>query len=433
MMSETQKISVVTLGCSKNIVDSEFVMRQLTASGFQVVHNSDEQSDIVLINTCGFIGDAKEESISMILKYVEQKKERQIKKLFVFGCLSERYREELTKEIPEVDGFFGVNEFKTVVKVLGAQYREDLLGERVITTPSHFAYLKISEGCSWGCSYCAIPLIRGKHISKSIDQLVKEAEKLASVGVKELIIIAQDSTFYGIDIYGKRQIYELLNRLSTIKGIEWIRLHYAFPYQFPLDLMETIASNSKICSYLDIPFQHISDVVLKSMHRGITKAETYELIRQLRTKIPNLTLRTTLLVGHPGEGQTEFDELCAFVKEIKFDRLGVFPYSEEEGTFAAENYKDMLTTEEKIRRAGIIMKLQQEISENLNSQKVGKRLRVLIDSEDSEFYIGRSEYDSPEVDGEVLVKKSDNVIEIGYFYEVEIIDSLEYDLIGIIN
>lgn len=431
---EGRKISVITLGCSKNIVDSEFVMRQLNASGFQVMHNSDDRADMVLINTCGFIGDAKEESIAMILKYAEQKQQGQIQKLFVFGCLSERYKQELEAEIHEVDGFFGVNEFKAVVQVLGAQYRTELLGERLLTTPSHYAFLKISEGCSWGCSYCAIPLIRGKHVSQTLEQLVLEAENLAALGVKELIVIAQDTTYYGMDIYGKRRISELLNRLCEINGIEWIRLHYAFPYQFPEDLIETIASNPKICSYLDIPFQHISDVVLKNMRRGITKAETYELIHRLRERIPNLALRTTLLVGHPGEGKEEFDELCNFVREVKFDKLGVFPYSEEEGTFAAQNLQDKLSSEEKIRRAGTIMKLQQKISEELSSQKVGKRYRVLIDSEDSEFYVGRTEYDSPEVDGEVLIKKNDLIkLEIGAFYEAKIVDSMEYDLIGVVK
>ncbi|HUW06477.1 MAG TPA: 30S ribosomal protein S12 methylthiotransferase RimO [Williamwhitmania sp.] len=431
MQTKNQRISVVTLGCSKNIVDSEFIMRQLQASNFQVMHNSNDKVDIVLINTCGFIGDAKEESIAMILKYAEEKQQGHIQKLFVFGCLSERYRLELETEIPEVDGFFGVNEFKSVVQILGAKYRSELLGERMLTTPSHYAFLKISEGCSWGCSYCAIPLIRGKHLSRTVEQLVQEAEKLATAGVKELIVIAQDTTFYGMDLYGKRRISELLNQLSTIAGIEWIRLHYAFPYQFPDDLIDTIALNPKICSYLDIPFQHISDIVLKNMHRGISKADTYDLIGRLRAKIPNLALRTTLLVGHPGEGAAEFEELCKFVQEVKFDRLGVFPYSEEEGTFAANNLEDTLSTEEKIRRAGIIMKLQQKISEGLNADKVGKSYQVLIDSEDDEFYLGRTQYDSPEVDGEVLIKKkNEKHLEIGNFYEVEIVDSLEYDLIG---
>jgi len=430
MQTKNQKISVVTLGCSKNIVDSEFIMRQLQASNFQVMHNSNDKADIVLINTCGFIGDAKEESIAMILKYAEEKQQGHIQKLFVFGCLSERYRLELEAEIPEVDGFFGVNEFKSVVQILGAKYRGELLGERMLTTPSHYAFLKISEGCSWGCSYCAIPLIRGKHISRTVEQLVQEAEKLAAAGVKELIVIAQDTTFYGMDLYGKRKISELLTQLSAIAGIEWIRLHYAFPYQFPDDLIDTIASNPKICSYLDIPFQHISDIVLKNMHRGISKADTYDLIGRLRAKIPNLALRTTLLVGHPGEGAAEFEELCKFVQEVKFDRLGVFPYSEEEGTFAANNLEDTLSTEEKIRRAGIIMKLQQKISEGLNAEKVGRSYQVLIDSEDDEFYLGRTQYDSPEVDGEVLIKKDEKHLEIGNFYEVEIVDSLEYDLIG---
>lgn len=428
----SKTVNVVTLGCSKNIVDSEQVMRQLTGSGFSVVHNSDDLSlsNIVLINTCGFIGDAKEESIEMILKFAEAKSKGKVEKIFVFGCLSQRYREELSSEMPEVDGFFGVNDLKTVIKVLGAEYKQQLLNERELTTPSHYAYLKISEGCSWGCSYCAIPLIRGKHISRPIEDLVTEASLLAKKGVKELIVIAQDSTYYGKDIYGERRIGELLTKLSTIEGVEWIRLHYAFPYQFPEELIDVIANNSKICAYLDIPFQHVSDRVLDMMRRKVSASETYDLIEKLRKGIPNLALRTTLLVGHPGEEIEDFNELLRFIEKVRFDRLGVFPYSEEEGTHGAINFPDSIPFEEKVRRVGEVMKLQQKIAEDLNSQKVGKTFRVIIDQEEVDYYVGRTEHDSPEVDGEVMVKKGDLPLTIGEFYNIKITDSLDYDLIG---
>lgn len=428
----SKTVNVVTLGCSKNIVDSEQVMRQLTGSGFSVVHNSDDLSlsNIVLINTCGFIGDAKEESIEMILKFAEAKSKGKVEKIFVFGCLSQRYREELSAEMPEVDGFFGVNDLKTVIKVLGAEYKQQLLNERELTTPSHYAYLKISEGCSWGCSYCAIPLIRGKHISRPIEDLVTEASLLAKKGVKELIVIAQDSTYYGKDIYGERRIGELLTKLSTIEGVEWIRLHYAFPYQFPEELIDVIANNSKICAYLDIPFQHVSDRVLDKMRRKVSASETYDLIEKLRKGIPNLALRTTLLVGHPGEEIEDFNELLRFIEKVRFDRLGVFPYSEEEGTHGAINFPDSIPFEEKVRRVGEVMKLQQKIAEDLNSHKVGKTFRVIIDQEEVDYYVGRTEHDSPEVDGEVMVKKGDLPLTVGEFYNIKITDSLDYDLIG---
>lgn len=428
----SKTVNVVTLGCSKNIVDSEQVMRQLTGSGFSVVHNSDDlsRSNIVLINTCGFIGDAKEESIEMILKFAEAKSKGKVEKIFVFGCLSQRYREELSSEMPEVDGFFGVNELKTVIKVLGAEYKQQLLNERELTTPSHYAYLKISEGCSWGCSYCAIPLIRGKHISRPIEDLVTEASLLAKKGVKELIVIAQDSTYYGKDIYGERRIGELLTKLSTIEGVEWIRLHYAFPYQFPEELIDVIANNPKICAYLDIPFQHVSNRVLDKMRRKVSASETYDLIDKLRKGIPNLALRTTLLVGHPGEEIEDFDELLRFIEKVRFDRLGVFPYSEEEGTHGAINFPDSIPFEEKVRRVGEVMKLQQQIAADLNRQKVGKIFRVIIDQEEVDYYVGRTEHDSPEVDGEVMVKKGDLPLIVGEFYNIKITDSLDYDLIG---
>lgn len=428
----SKTVNVVTLGCSKNIVDSEQVMRQLTGSGFSVVHNSDDLSlsNIVLINTCGFIGDAKEESIEMILKFAEAKSKGKVEKIFVFGCLSQRYREELSSEMPEVDGFFGVNDLKTVIKVLGAEYKQQLLNERELTTPSHYAYLKISEGCSWGCSYCAIPLIRGKHISRPIEDLVTEATLLAKKGVKELIVIAQDSTYYGKDIYGERRIGELLTKLSTIEGVEWIRLHYAFPYQFPEELIDRIANNPKICAYLDIPFQHVSNRVLDKMRRKVSASETYDLIDKLRKGIPNLALRTTLLVGHPGEEIEDFNELLRFIEKVRFDRLGVFPYSEEEGTHGAINFPDSIPFEEKVRRVGEVMKLQQKIAEDLNSHKVGKTFRVIIDQEEVDYYVGRTEHDSPEVDGEVMVKKGDLPLTVGEFYNIKITDSLDYDLIG---
>ncbi len=432
MGSNGKTVNVVTLGCSKNIVDSEQVMRQLTGSGFSVVHNSDDlsKSSIVLINTCGFIGDAKEESIEMILKFVEAKNNGSVEKIFVFGCLSQRYRDELSAEMPEVDGFFGVNELKTVIKVLGADFKQQLLNERELTTPSHYAYLNISEGCSWGCSYCAIPLIRGKHISRPIEGLVEEATLLAKKGVKELIVIAQDSTYYGADIYGERRIAELLGKLSEIEGIEWVRLHYAFPFQFPDELIDAMGNNPKICAYVDIPFQHVSNNVLEKMRRRVTSAETYELIDKLRQGIPNLALRTTLLVGHPGEEIEDFNELLQFIEKVRFDRLGVFPYSEEEGTYGANNFSDTIPFEEKVRRVGEVMKLQQKISEELNSQKVGQVFRVIIDQEEADYYIGRTEYDSPEVDGEVMVNKGDCPLIVGEFYNVKITDSLDYDLIG---
>lgn len=423
-----KKINIVTLGCSKNLVDSERLFKQLEANGFTVVHDSNDTSaKVVIINTCGFIGDAKEESIDTILSFAHAKLKGKIRHLFVMGCLAERYKKDLQLEIPEVDDFFGVNNLEDIVKAIGGDLKVELLGERTITTPKHYAYLKISEGCNWGCSYCAIPLIRGKYVSVPIENLVAEAKSLAAKGVKELLVIAQDTTYYGLDIYGKRMLGELLNRLSEIKGIEWIRLHYAYPTFFPEDVIDVIRDNPKICKYLDIPFQHISDKVLKKMRRGINKEETYALINKLKAEIPDIAIRTTLLVGHPGENKADFDELVEFVKEMKFDRLGVFPYSEEENTFSAINFDDSISEEIKQERVEIIMQIQSEIALQKNLKRIGKQMRVLVDRLEGDFYVARSQYDSPEVDQEVLIT-FDTKAKIGEFYDVEITDAEEFDL-----
>lgn len=423
-----KKINIVTLGCSKNLVDSERLIKQLEINGFNVVHDSNDTSaKVVVINTCGFIGDAKEESIDTILSFAHAKVSGKIRHLFVMGCLAERYKKNLQAEIPEVDDFFGVNNLEDIVKAIGGDLKSDLLGERTITTPSHYAYLKISEGCNWGCSYCAIPLIRGKHISVPMEDLVAEATALADKGVKELLVIAQDSTYYGLDIYGKRKLGELLDRLSEINGIEWIRLHYAYPTFFPDDVISVLRNNPKVCNYLDIPFQHISDRVLKKMRRGINKEETYTLINKLKQEVPDIAIRTTLLVGHPGESSADFEELKEFVRTVKFDRLGVFPYSEEENTFSAINFEDSISEEVKQSRVEEIMQIQAEIALQKNKERVGKTMRVLIDRIEGDYYIARSEYDSPEVDQEVLIEVNVNA-KIGNFYDVEITDAEEFDL-----
>jgi len=425
---DKKKINIVTLGCSKNLVDSERLYKQLEANGYSVVHDSNDTSaKVVVINTCGFIGDAKEESIDTILSFAHAKEKGKIRHLFVMGCLSERYKKDLQLEIPEVDEFFGVNNLEDIIKAIGGDLKTDLLGERKLTTPKHYAYLKISEGCNWGCSYCAIPLIRGKHVSVPIESLITEAKSLAAKGVRELLIIAQDTTYYGLDIYGKRMLGELLNKLSEIEGIEWIRLHYAYPTFFPSDVIDVIRDNPKVCKYLDIPFQHISDKVLKKMRRGINKEETYALIKKLKTEIPDIALRTTLLVGHPGETEAEFLQLVEFVKDVKFDRLGVFPYSEEENTYAAINFDDAVSEETKQERVEAIMQLQSEIALTKNKDRVGKKMRVLIDRFEGDFYIARSQYDSPEVDQEVLIDADRDAI-IGKFYDVKITDAEEFDL-----
>ncbi len=423
-----EKISVITLGCSKNTVDSERLMSQLKLNHFDLVENSEFANSIV-INTCGFIDAAKEESINTILSAIEQKKKGKIKKVVVAGCLSERYVEDLRKEIPEVDAYFGTEAYEEIVEEFGGNLKYELLGERIITTPKHFAYLKISEGCDNPCSFCAIPLMRGKHKSKPMEELLAEAESLAKQGVKELIIIGQDTSDYGIELYGKRNLAELLHNLTEINGIEWIRLLYLYPSHVPDDLIEEIASNPKICKYIDIPLQHISDSILKSMRRGITKRRTIDLLNELKARIPNLTLRTTFIVGYPTETETEFRELCNFIREVKFDRVGVFNYSIEENT-PIFILGDPLSSEDKEERKAILMNIQKDISEEKNRMLEGRIMKVIIDRTEGDYYVGRTERDAPEVDGEVLVNVGNETITVGMFYNIEIYDSNEYDLFG---
>lgn len=426
-----QKINVITLGCSKNTVDSEHLMARLAAAGYEVVFDSDRtDAKTVVINTCGFIGDAKQESIELILRAADAKMRGKIERLFVIGCLSERYADELRNEIPEVDDYFGARSWEGIIAALEADPREELKTERHLTTPKHYAYLKISEGCNWMCGYCAIPLIRGRHVSVPMEELEEEARKLAEKGVKELILIAQDSTYYGIDLYGKRMLAELLRRLCRIDGIEWIRLHYAYPAAFPEEVIEVMASEKKICKYLDIPFQHISDNQLKAMLRRHTKAEAVELVEKLRSRIPDLALRTTMLVGYPGETEADFEELCDFVREVRFERLGVFPYSEEEGTHSAEKLTDDVPEEVKQARVERLMELQRRIAGELNRERVGKQMRVIVDGRQGDFYVARSEYDSPEVDQDILIPADEKRLFKGRFYEVKITDAEDYDLYG---
>ena len=428
MKREKYNINIITLGCSKNLVDSETLMKQFDANHFNVSHNGDiDSSDTILINTCGFINDAKEESINTILDCIDAKNEGLVKSVYVFGCLSQRYRDELLNEMPEVDGFFGVDSFKEILSELSGQFKKELIGERILTTPKHFAYLKIAEGCNWGCSYCAIPLIRGKFVSVPIEELVEQAKKLVQLGVKEILLIAQDLTYYGLDIYNKRELARLLENLAQIEGLEWIKLHYAYPAHFPMDVLDVMNKYSNICKYLDIPFQHINTVVLQNMRRGITSDETKELINKIKEEVPGITLRTTLLVGHPGETEDAFNELLEFVKETKFDRLGVFTYSEEEDTWGAKNFDDSIPQEVKQERADLIMEMQQDISLNKNQEKIGKEFKVVIDRIEDGHFIGRTEYDSPEVDNEVLIK-ADSDLQIGNFYTVTITDADHFDL-----
>ena len=420
-------INVVTLGCSKNVYDSEVLMGQLKAGGKNVVH--EQEGNIVVINTCGFINNAKEESINTILDYVQQKEAGLIDKVFVMGCLSERYKPDLEKEIPDVDQYFGTSELPALLKVLGADYKHELIGERLTTTPKNYAYLKISEGCDRPCSFCAIPLMRGAHISTPIEALVTEAEKLAAKGVKELILIAQDITYYGLDLYKKRALADLLRALVKVEGIEWIRIHYAFPTGFPMDVIEVMKEEPKICNYLDIPLQHISDPILASMKRGTTQEKTTKLLKKFRDAMPEMAIRTTLIVGYPGETQADFEALKSFVKEMRFDRLGCFTYSHEENTTAYE-LKDDVPEEVKLARANEIMEIQSQISWELNQEKVGKTFRCLIDRKEGNYFVGRTEYDSPDVDNEVLIDAKKHYVKIGDFVEVKIIDATDYDLYG---
>lgn len=422
-------MNVITLGCSKNLVDSEVLMSQLKASEFGVEHESTDNSDIVVINTCGFIDNAKQESIDTILRFADLKQGGKLEKLIVTGCLSHRYKDDLQAEIPEVDGWFGTTDMPDLLKSLGADYRTDLLGERMQTTPQHYAYVKISEGCNRPCSFCAIPLMRGKHVSKSIEMLTTEIKNLVRNGVKEVMLIAQDSTYYGLDLYGERKLADLLKYVSDIEGLDWIRLHYAFPSQFPMDVIPVMAERSNICNYLDIPVQHITDTMLKTMRRGITRKRTEELLNRLRSDIPGLTLRTTVLVGHPGETEKEYEELLEFVDQFRFDRLGVFTYSHEENTHA-HNLTDDISQEEKERRAAEIMDRQMEINAELNQEKVGSIQKVLIDRLEGKQYVGRTEADSPEVDNEVWIAQENQYLRIGDFSEVLIESAGPYDLYG---
>jgi ribosomal protein S12 methylthiotransferase len=430
-MKIRERVNVLTLGCSKNTVDSERLMRQITANNLKLTDNPDN-ADTVIINTCGFIEAAKKESIDAILSAVEMKKKGGIKKLIVAGCLSERYKEDLRKEIPEVDVYFGTEKYEGIINELGGELKSSLLGERLVTTPPHTAYLKISEGCDNPCSFCSIPLIRGGHKSKTIDELVKEAEFLAAAGAKELVLIGQDTTDYGMDIYGKRELSLLLNRLSRVDGIEWIRLMYAYPSHFPEDAIDEIAANPKVCKYIDIPLQHISEKVLKSMRRGITERRTRELMAELRSRIPGLVLRTTFILGYPNETEKEFEELCGFVKEFGFERLGVFTYSVEENT-TGFILGDPVPFEEKERRRDVLMELQKDISAEKNSKLTGCEFKVLIDRIEGEYYIGRTYRDAPEVDGEMLIKRGDAELNVGSFVNVKITDCDEYDLYAVIS
>lgn len=424
------EIDIVTLGCSKNLVDAERLMRQLQAAGYSCVHDSNNpQGEIAVINTCGFIGDAKEESINTILQFAARKKARKLKHLYVMGCLSERYMQELQQEIPEVDKYYGKFDFMQLVNDLGKVYHSELQSERVLTTPQHYAYIKISEGCNRVCSYCAIPLITGHHVSRPIEDILHEAAWLVSQGVKEFQIIAQDLSYYGIDLYGKSLLGELLNRLADIEGVEWIRLHYAYPAKFPYDILPIMRERANICKYLDIALQHVSDHMLQLMRRQISKEETYSLIHRIRKEVPGIHIRTTLLLGHPGETETDVEELKQFVREIRFERLGAFAYSDEEGTYANRHYIDDIPQETKLRRVDEIMQLQEDIATEINTNKIGQTLRVIIDREESDYYIGRTEYDSPEVDCEVLISKQTE-LKTGYIYNIRIIGAEAFDLYG---
>lgn len=425
-----KSVDIISLGCSKNLIDSERLMAQLKANGIRVQHDPENpRAEVAVINTCGFIGDAKEESVDTILQFAERKRKGKLKKLYVMGCLSERYRNDLTDSIPEVDKFYGKFDWNGVVSEIGATYRRDLMSERTITTPSHYAYLKISEGCNRMCSYCAIPLITGKHTSRPMEEIIAETEKLAASGVREIQVIAQDLSSYGTDLYKRNCLAELIDKLSAVDGIDWIRLHYAYPAGFPMDILPVMANNPKVCKYLDLALQHISNNMLSIMRRRITKEQTLDLLKSIREQVPGIHIRTTFIAGHPGETEADFNELVEFVKEARFERLGVFPYSHEEDTYSYKNYSDDIPDEVKQRRAETIMELQSEISRELNEAKVGMTMPVIIDAYEDGNYIGRSQFDSPEVDPEVIVK-SDIELEIGQIYNVKITAAEDYDLMA---
>ena len=424
-------IDIITLGCSKNLVDSEKLMRQLRENGYTVTHDSDNpQGEIAVINTCGFIGDAKEESINTILEFCEAKEEGRLKKVFVMGCLSERYLMELEEEIPQVDKYYGKFNWDELLADLGKAYMPELRNERSLTTPGHYAYLKISEGCDRKCAYCAIPLITGRHVSRPMEDIVAEVKSLVAQGVKEFQVIAQELTYYGVDLYKKQMLPELIERIAEVEGVEWIRLHYAYPTHFPQELLRVMRERKNVCCYLDIALQHVSDRVLARMHRSVSKEETYRLVECLRNEVPGIHLRTTFMVGFPGESEEDFEELKEFVRWARFERMGAFAYSEEEGTFSGENYEDDVPAEVKQQRLDKLMAIQQEISSEVNQRKVGQKLRVIVDRCEGNYYVGRTEYDSPEVDPEVLIKKEDEMLplHVGDFYWVEITGAEEFDL-----
>lgn len=425
----TPKVKVITLGCSKNLVDSEVIMGQLKAADMEVSHEGEEDADIVIVNTCGFIENAKQESINTILEYADLKSQGQIEKLIVTGCLSHRYKQDLELEIPEVDAWFGTLELPNLLKSVGVDYKHQLLGERMLTTPKHYAYLKISEGCNRPCSFCAIPLMRGNHVSKPIEQIVQEAKGLVKNGIKEVMLIAQDSTYYGLDLYNERKLADLMRAVSDVEGLDWIRLHYAYPSQFPEEALTVMAERENICKYLDIPVQHHSDAMLKIMRRGITQHRSEELLYRIREKVPGIAIRTTMLVGHPGETQQDFDTLIDFVKKFKFDRLGVFTYSHEDNTHAGTLVDDV-PEEVKAARSEELMKVQMEISDELNSKLVGTTQKVLFDRLEDDFFVGRTQFDSPEVDNEVWVDSKENYVRMGDFADVKIDSHTPYDLYG---
>ncbi len=425
------RVDIITMGCSKNLVDSEHLMRQLQECGYEVTHDTDEPCGaIAVINTCGFIGDAKEESINMILEFCQRKEQGDLERLYVMGCLSERYLDELREEISQVDHFYGKFNWNELLSDLKKEYSPQIANERVITTPGHYAFLKISEGCNRRCAYCAIPIITGSHVSRPMEEILDEVRYLVSQGVKEFQIIAQELTYYGVDLYKKQSIAELVEKISDIEGVEWIRLHYAYPSNFPYDLLRVMRTRDNVCKYLDIALQHVSTKILKKMLRHVTKEETYALVERMRAEVPGICLRTTMMVGFPGETEKEFEELVEFVKWAKFDRLGAFAYSEEDGTYAALNYRDSVSRKKKQERLDRLMDIQQRISSKLNDEKVGKTFKTIIDRIEGEYYIGRTEFDSPDVDTEVLVPVADGELKIGAFYNVRIDDATEFDLMG---
>lgn len=423
------KVNVLTLGCSKNLVDSEVLMAQLKANRFEVEHEGkDDDHQIVIINTCGFVESAKQESIDTILRYVDAKKDGAVEKVYVTGCLSERYKKDLEKEIPDVDAYFGTRDLPKILKTLKADYKHELVGERLLTTPQHYAYFKISEGCDRPCSFCAIPLMRGGHLSVPIEDLVNRAKQLAAKGTKELLLIAQDLTYYGLDLYKKRELAKLVEALSEVNGIDWIRLHYAFPSGFPMEVLDVMNSKANVCKYLDMPLQHISDNMLSSMRRGITKQKTIDLVNRIRDKVPGIALRTTLIAGYPGETEQDHEEMLRWVEETRFERLGIFTYSHEENTHAYK-LKDDVSEKTKKKRADAVMALQQDISFQLNQKKIGQEFKILVDRKENDFFVGRTEFDSPDVDNEVLVKADENTyLRIGDFADVKITEASDFDL-----